>query len=160
MIQVKDRSIAILIPIKTINVSNMLTSLRRTIDIPVVVYLFSELSQYDDIVKLRTLCNSLQSNDFRIKLLEVSIFTDRLGYSEDAKSFILEDFIILIKNNLFFIKEKWYQEMYDFIVNFGQKYFSYNAEVTMFKKEWWTCEFFLDKLENRSSGKLIYTKVE
>jgi hypothetical protein len=154
--RVSDSDIAIVIPIVKANVDKMLASIKRTFKKKVTLYLFSELTIFNDILKLRTICNSLQSEDFIIKLIEHPL---RVNTHEDVKYFD-EKFIILIEKNIFFIKENWYQEMYDYIVNYGQTNYSFDGYVTMFKKDWWDGDYFLDKITTIKSGKLIYTIVE
>lgn len=114
-------------------VQDTLVTLKRSFEKPINVYIFSGVKDRETKMDLRTICNSLESDDFNIKLIEKAV---TFPEEHDFK-LIEENFIILVSKSVFFLIDDWHTKMVDYVCNFGQPYYTLGPHVAMFKKSAW-----------------------
>jgi hypothetical protein len=132
-----DFSIGVIVSVndrdKDKSIGDSLVTLKRSFKQAINVYVFSNIADAFKRREFRTICNSLQSEDFNIILIEQE-FDFNMEYQSKI---IAEKFIILIKRSIFFLIDDWYEEMINHMVVLGQRFYTLGPYVSMFKKEDW-----------------------
>lgn len=114
-------------------INDTMVTLKRSFSNSVIVYVFSSISTLNKRQEVRTLCNSLDSNEFKIVLIENNF---NISHDEQLK-LINEKYIIFISHSVFFLIDDWYTKMIDYVVKLGQPYYSLGSCVSMFNRDAW-----------------------
>ena len=111
-----------------------LTSLRRSFTKYVNVYVFPSFEDIDSIRDLRTVCNSLHTEDFNIRLFEMEF--DRNEYFDS--SIPEEKYTILISKDVFFLTDNWWHHLKDYVITYGQPIVELPPAIAMIRNNTWT----------------------
>lgn len=129
---IKDKTISIIIKLDDNTIfKNNLVSLRRSLESTNDLFniiILSECKKYKK--QLRTLLNTYESNNFNTTIIECNNFNNN-----SIIDFIDSDFIIEIDTNIFIIDDYWYNDLINYVKNYGIDLCAIESNIKMYKKE-------------------------